>query len=190
MKKKRTKNNLPFFESDDDFLDAFAGKDSAAGQQLPSGKTNRNKSLKGNEKDPEEIDEMDEKAFSEMLEASFKNMGQKKLKKPAPLPLKKRLKRYPPAELDLDLHGFNAIGALVKVKSFVQSAKYQGYFTVRIIVGKGLHSEHGAVLPDVVEDELKRMKKQDLIIHYEWERKKKSSSGAVIVYLKQFEEYD
>lgn len=190
MKKKRNKNKLPVFKSDDDFLDAFGGKDPAAKQQLSGMNTNQSKALAGDEKGVEETDEIDAQAFSEMLEDSFKNLGRKKLKKPAPLPLKKRLKRYPPVELDLDLHGYNTIGAQVKVKSFVQSAKHQGYFTVRIIVGKGLHSEHGAVLPDVVEDQLKELKKQDLVIFYEWERKKKSNSGAVIVYLKQFEKYE
>ena len=106
------------------------------------------------------------------------------------MPLKKRLKRYPPVEIQLDLHGFNAIGAGMKAKSFIISCKQQGYFTLRIIVGKGLHSELGPVLPDIIEDLLKQMKNQDQIIFYEWDKKKKSQSGAVIVYLKQFEQFD
>ena len=106
------------------------------------------------------------------------------------MPVKKRLKRYPPVEVELDLHGYTAIGAQVKARSFIHSCKHQGYFTVRIIVGKGLHSDCGPVLPDVVEDVLKEMKKQDLVISYEWDKRKKSKSGAVIVYLKQFEQFE
>jgi len=106
------------------------------------------------------------------------------------MPLKKRLKRYPPVEIELDLHGYNAIGAQVKTRSFISSCKQQGFFTVRIIVGKGLHSDLGPVLPDVVEDVVKEMKKQGLVIFYEWDKKKKPKSGAVIVYLKQFEQFD
>ena len=58
------------------------------------------------------------------------------------------------------------------------------------VVGKGLHSDLGPVLPDVVEDVLKEMKKQGLVIFYEWDKKKKSKSGAVIAYLKQFERFE
>ena len=104
------------------------------------------------------------------------------------MPLKKRLKRYPSPEKDLDLHGFTALGAQMKAKSFILSAKYQGFFTLRIIVGKGLHSEEGPVLPHVIEDLLKTLKKENTILAYKWEQRKKEKSGAVIVYIKQFQE--
>jgi hypothetical protein len=57
-------------------------------------------------------------------------------------------------------------------------------------VGKGLHSDLGPVLPDVVEDVLKEMKKQHQVIWYEWDKKKKSTSGAVIVFIKHFEQFE
>ena len=78
----------------------------------------------------------------------------------------------------------------MKTRSFIHSCKQQGYFTLRLIVGKGLHSDLGPVLPDVVEDVLHDMKKHNLIIWYEWDKKKKSKSGAIIVYLKQFDRYE
>ncbi|NOX35519.1 MAG: Smr/MutS family protein, partial [Deltaproteobacteria bacterium] len=71
--------------------------------------------------------------------------------------------------------------------SFILTCRRQGFFTIRIIVGKGLHSDFGPVLPDVVEDVLNEMKNQNQVIFYKWEKKTKSKSGAVIVYLKQFE---
>ncbi len=62
--------------------------------------------------------------------------------------------------------------------------------TIRIIVGKGLHSELGAVLPDVVGDVVKEMKREGQVLFFEWDKKKKTNSGAVIVYIKQFDQFD
>jgi DNA-nicking Smr family endonuclease len=201
--KKRKINDLPVFDSDKDFLEAFKRK--------KKGKTKRNLKNTG-QTDPlltspsknkhgvkvlddlsEDIDFFEDPVkedFKALLEESFKKKQSNPVKKSSPVPLKKRLKRYPPVELQLDLHGFNAIGAQVKAKSFIISCKQQGYFTVRIVVGRGLHSELGPVLPDIIEDLLKQMKAQEQIIFYEWDKKKKSQSGAVIVYLKQFEQFD
>lgn len=53
-------------------------------------------------------------------------------------------------------------------------------------MGKGLHSEDGPVLPHVVEDLLKEMKQENVVLSYEWEGKKKSKYGAMLVYLKRF----
>ena len=111
-------------------------------------------------------------------------------KKPNPMPEKKRLGRYPLPEKDLDLHGFTAVGAEIKAKSFITTCKLQGFFTLRVIVGKGLHSDTGPVLPDVIENLLKALKKENIVLAYEWDRKKKSQSGAVIVYIKQFAQFD
>jgi DNA-nicking Smr family endonuclease len=102
------------------------------------------------------------------------------------MPYHKRIKRYPPPEIDLDLHGFTALGAQMKARSFLVTCRQQGYFTVRIIVGRGLHSDPGPVLPDAIEDLLVELKTQDTVLGFAWERKKKSRSGSVIVYLRQF----
>ena len=127
--------------------------------------------------------------FTSLLESYLSRPPQKK--KPVsskPMPYHKRVKRYPPPEKDLDLHGFTALGAQLKARSFLTTCKYQGYFTVRIIVGKGLHSDLGPVLPDTIEDLLTQLKAQDIVLGFTWERKKKSRSGAVIVYLRQFKD--
>ncbi len=184
--KNRNKNDLPVLESDDDFLNAFEQKDK------PGSGAQKDRSLENfaNEQDYLEEDSFENEDFGTMLEESFKIKKAGPFKKPNTLPLKKRLKRYPGVELELDLHGYNAIGAQLKLRSFIQTCKYQGFFTVRVIVGKGLHSEDGAVLPDIVEDELKEMKRQNIVISYKWDGKKKIKSGAIIVYLKQFEQYE
>ena len=196
--KNKKKNKLPIFHSDDDFLKKFENetqldKDKDKGVQPDGPSIDKHgvpvldsRASYGDCDEPES--ELD---FAQLLEESYKTNALKKKKSNLlPLPLKKRLKRYPPVELELDLHGFTSIGAQVKTSSFISSCKQKGFFTIRIIVGKGLHSEEGAVLPDVVEDVLKEMKQQGQVLSFEWEKKKKMNSGALIVYIKQFDQFD
>ncbi len=131
--------------------------------------------------------------FSKLLNSSLKGktmqamMREKKDKpKPATVPLKKRLKRYPPPQKLLDLHGDTASMAETRADSYIRTCGKNGIFTLRIVVGKGLHSEYGAVLPDIIEDLLIKLKKEEVVLWFKWDRKKKSSSGSLIVYLKQF----
>lgn len=211
--KLKRKNDLPKLASDKDFLDAFlmAGEEILKEKQENSKKPVKprvnlnkhglpflddyetwvNKNIdphtlsvdKAAEREPAAPEP--EVEFSTLLEASLKQ-NRPPRHAPKPMPLKRRLKRYPPPEADLDLHGFTAIGAQLKTRSFISSAHAQGFFTLRIIVGKGLHSEDGPVLPHVVEDLLKEMKKENIVLSYEWEGKKRSKFGAVLVYLKRF----
>ncbi len=196
--KHRIKNDLPVFDSDHDFLNAFEKKEEIRTGALENNFKETPKKNQINRHgvkviDPEQKDQnLTEKkeVFSELLEESFKKSKQCPVKKKSPMPIKKRLKRYPPVEAELDLHGYNTIGAQVRTRSFISSCKYKGFYTLRIIVGKGLHSDSGPVLPDVVEDVVKEMKKIDQVIFYEWDKKKKTRSGSLIVYLKQFEQFE
>ncbi|MDA8136105.1 MAG: Smr/MutS family protein [Desulfobacteraceae bacterium] len=183
--KKRNKQGLPIFHSDEDFIKAFEKKSLDANDV----KQRTGPGVKNTANRPEKETEPEED-FQALLEESFQRSRTKPLKKPVPIPPEKRIKRYPPPEKSLDLHGYNAIGAEVRSRSFIHSCKQQGFFTIRIIVGRGRHSDQGAVLPDVVEDVAKEMKKQGLVIGFDWENKIKSKSGALIVYLKQFERFD
>jgi hypothetical protein len=99
------------------------------------------------------------------------------------LVLKEKLRRYPAPQAQLDLHGATASKAHQQATAFIRRARADGLFTVRIIVGKGLHSEGGAVLPDVVEDLLVALKREDLVLSYRWEKRIKRKSGALIVFL-------
>ncbi|MFH2061200.1 MAG: Smr/MutS family protein [Pseudomonadota bacterium] len=132
----------------------------------------------------------DEEDFKTLLEQSFVKKTTKPLVNAEPMPIKKRIKRYPPVEMELDLHGCTAMEAQAKTRSFIQNSKQLGYFTIRIIVGRGRHSQMGPILPDVVEDLVVDIKKQGQILFFEWDKKIKSRSGALIVYLKQFEQFD
>ncbi len=187
--KKRNKHNLPIFNSDEEFIKAFEKKSLDKNNEAPKRRQDENDST---QRLKNEIDMKNESGedFSILLEESFRKSRAKPLKKAPPVPLEKRLKRYPPPEKALDLHGYNAIGAEVRAKSFIHTCKQQGFFTIRIIVGKGRHSDQEAVLPDVVEDVAKEMKKQGIVIGFDWENKIKSKSGALIIYLKQFDQFD
>jgi len=199
-RKKRDKNNLPIFDSDQDLLHAFENKESSCSNHGGKSKIKADKrdiNKHGIDILTEDYNGLDspnevEEDFATLLEESFK---QKKInpsskRRKDQMPVKKRLKRYPGVEKTLDLHGFNAIGAQIKAKSFINSCKQFGYFTIRIIVGKGTHSDLGPVLPDVVEDVVRDMKNNGQVLSYDWEKKSKSKSGAIIIYLKQFDQYD
>jgi DNA-nicking Smr family endonuclease len=129
--------------------------------------------------------------FSELLEQSLSGKNQRALLKAKkdhlyprkPLTIKQRIKRYPPPQGQMDLHGYTAQQAQQRVDAYLRNAYHRQIFTLRLIVGKGLHSEFGPVLPDVVEDKLIELKRQNIVLAYEWDKKKKSKSGAVIVYL-------
>jgi len=52
----------------------------------------------------------------------------------------------------LDLHEYTRDEAQDEVLKFLEESKNSGYNMVRIIVGKGLHSENGPVLGDFVRN--------------------------------------
>lgn len=211
--KHRRKNDLPVLDSDTDFLSAFQEEEKKGDRKVEKNTGDAAQGNNGINKHglpfiedyesrfttdrsdaasdaPDESTEplqedLSDEEFARLLDASFKTAPPNR-HTPKPMPLKRRLKRYPAPEADLDLHGFTAIGAEVKARSFITGAKQQGFFTVRIVVGRGLHSEEGPVLPHVVEDLLKTLKKENIVLSYNWEGRKKGRSGALIVYLKQF----
>jgi len=191
---KKGKNDLPVLDTDHDFLKEFEKSDKSKSEEIklenpkPSPLNKHGVQILTSFPEEKKSTQTDVD-FAQLLEESFKKGRKKKVKKKS-MPLKKRLKRYPPVEAQLDLHGYTAVGAQVKAESFIRNCKHQGFFTLRIIVGKGLHSDLGPVLPDVVEGVVKQMKKQGLVIFFEWDKKKKSKSGAILVYLKQFEQFD
>jgi DNA-nicking Smr family endonuclease len=193
---KKKKHKLPLLGSDQDLLKAFtrkSDKDSPTEFKVEPQPLNRHglpvvdKGITGGVSKTADDPEPDSKAFADLLESYLSRPpARKKSVSPKPMPYHRRIKRYPPPEIDLDLHGFTALGAQLKASSFLTTCKQQGYFTVRIIVGKGRHSDPGPVLPDTIEDLLGDLKAKDIILGFSWERKKKVRSGAVIVYLRQF----
>jgi hypothetical protein len=102
---------------------------------------------------------------------------------PRRLSLKEKLRRYPGPQAQLDLHGDTAAKARQRAEMFIRSARAESLLTLRIIVGKGLHSEGEAVLPHVIEDLLLDLKREDVVWRYRWDKRIKRKSGGLIVYL-------
>ena len=100
-----------------------------------------------------------------------------------PLTPEQAIRRYPPPQEELDLHGHTSQKAIDSTRAFVEKSRYRGKRTLLIIVGKGLHSNGRAILPDVVEAELARLRQEGRILAHRWERGAKRKSGAIIVYL-------
>ena len=100
-----------------------------------------------------------------------------------PLTVSERIKSFPAPQEELDLHGYTAMDAESRIESFVRNSRLRRIRTVRVIVGKGLHSNGKAVLPDVVETKIIQLKQNRLVLSYKWEKKDKHKSGALIVYL-------
>ena len=180
---KKNKNKIRILDSNQDLNDLFIDKIDKAKESLPQPPPHRD------DKKPE----ISDKEFAELLESSLKGKSMNKMMQekkgrgsPKKVPLTKRLKRYPPPESRLDLHGFTGDGATIKADSYIRTAFTQGLFTIKIIVGKGTHSDFGAVLPGIVQDLLLKLKNEGLVLHFIWEKKKKSKSGAIVVYLNQF----
>jgi DNA-nicking Smr family endonuclease len=78
--------------------------------------------------------------------------GLRRDQKPAVLGALRRA-RIPDADT-LDLHGVRAADASERVTRFVREAHRAGVRRVRIVHGKGLHSEGGGVLADIVVEAL------------------------------------
>ncbi len=100
-----------------------------------------------------------------------------------PLSASQRIKSYPAVQEQIDLHGCTAIQAESRTEAFIRHSSRRGLMTLRIIVGKGLHSKGAAVLPDAVHDRLVGLKAQGVVLAFEWERHKKQKSGSIIVYI-------
>lgn len=97
--------------------------------------------------------------------------------------IRQQIKAHPLPQGQLDLHGCSAVQAEQRTEAFVRGALHAGLATVRIIVGKGLHSQGRAVLPDAVAEKLSELKRRGQVLTFQWEKHKKSKSGALIVYL-------
>ncbi len=83
----------------------------------------------------------------------------------------------------MDLHGCTSVDVGARVENRIVSLRREGVRTLRIIVGKGLHSPGRAVLPDLVEKKLAELKRKGSVLTFHWEKRGKLKSGALIVYL-------
>ena len=165
------KNGLPILRKETDFYESFGKEDDA----LP----------------PEKRRTRDDD-FSRMLHESLgeksrvRLMSEKGHERPKePTSLSRQLKRYPAPERTLDLHGYTAIQARLKLEIFMGEAKAAKLLTVRVIMGKGLHSDGPAVLPDVVAEEIRLLVDSGVLLSHTWENGSPENSGSVLLYLRR-----
>ncbi|MCK5614298.1 Smr/MutS family protein [Candidatus Pacearchaeota archaeon] len=91
---------------------------------------------------------------------------------------------YPRPQDELDLHNFTGEEARRKTESYIRNSQRNKLKTIRIITGKGIHSENAkAVVRGIVSETVISLKKEGLVSDYEWESKTEQRSGAIIVYL-------
>jgi DNA-nicking Smr family endonuclease len=97
-----------------------------------------------------------------------------------PITLSEKLKKYPKPERELDLHNKTVNEAQREIGNFLINAKSSRIRTVRIITGKGLHSQDfKSVLPETTEQKLAEFKRTGIILNF----KKEKTGGSFIVYL-------
>ena len=131
------------------------------------------------------------KSFDELLEESLTNKSSQALIKEKvaasseKIELSKitKLSKHSKPQDEIDLHGLKGDEAELKADFFIRDSKARGLVTIRIIVGKGTHSEGRAVLPDIVEGKIIDLKREGQIYTFKWEKGRKLKSGAVIIYL-------
>jgi DNA-nicking Smr family endonuclease len=121
-----------------------------------------------------------QQSFSELVESYLVAPGRDTPPEKRPVD---RLREYPTPQEELDLHRRTGPEAQRGIENFIQSARGRGLLTLRIITGRGLHSNGPAVLPGVAESKLLELKERGLVLAYRWEKEKKDRSGAIIVYL-------
>jgi DNA-nicking Smr family endonuclease len=138
----------------------------------------------------EEENEPDE-SFNELLEESLSDKSSQNIikekiaasSKKIELSKTTKLSKYPGPQDEIDLHGLKGDEAELKADFFIRDSKARGFVTIRIIVGKGNHSEGRAVLPDIVEGKIIDLKREGQIYTFKWEKGRKLKSGSVIIYL-------
>ena len=177
----RNRHGIPFFEEHTDFSVYFKDAPQAAAKPRRDGGGTES-SVPA---DPEAA------TFRRLLEASLADKTREGLlleKRGAvperpPVTAEQAIRGYPPPQEELDLHGQTAREAIDGTRAFVDKSRYRGKRTLLIIVGKGLHSDGKAILPDVVEAELARLRQEGKVLAHRWERGAKRKSGAIVVYL-------
>jgi DNA-nicking Smr family endonuclease len=85
-------------------------------------------------------------------------------------------------EAELDLHGLTIDEACPRARFFLQDSIYQGFKTVLIITGKGLHSSDGPVLRQAVEKLLDQQREQ--VIEWGVAPRRYGGDGALVVFLR------
>ncbi|MEA3548077.1 MAG: Smr/MutS family protein [Thermodesulfobacteriota bacterium] len=96
----------------------------------------------------------------------------------------KKAKKQIRPQAELDLHGLTGPQAEARTENFIASVRQRGLSIVRIITGRGLHSDGPPVLPGVVEEKMATLKQTGIVKRYEWEKKVTVQTGSMLVWLR------
>lgn len=132
---------------------------------------------------PDDFARLFEESLADPAQKAYLKEKVREKERPSTPSAAERIKSYPPPREELDLHHFTAAQAEIAAESFIKKAGARSIRTVRIIVGKGLHSAGKPVIPDVVEQKLTELKRSGLVLAFQWEKRDKRKSGSIIVYL-------
>jgi len=130
--------------------------------------------------------------FEDILEESFsqKNMREvlkektSNTKDPNKKVKKGQRENKAKPQTELDLHGYSGQEAKKEVERFIERSFRTGLKAVRIITGRGVHSDVGKpVLPTVTKDKLIELKERNIVTSYKWDNYHNTRGGSVIVYL-------
>ena len=114
------------------------------------------------------------------LISGWKGKAERKKKKVG----RKKTEKNTRPQVELDLHGLTGPQAETRTEDFLASVRRRGVLFVRIITGRGLHSDGPPVLPGVVEEKLAALKLAGVVLEYEWEKKVTARTGSMLVRLK------
>ncbi len=125
--------------------------------------------------------------FEEMVNKTMKKSPVSEFKKSSETskPAHQIASEYPPPQKSLDLHGMTQDAAVKKIRWFVSSCRKEGKLTVRVITGRGKHSPSGPILKEVAEKEAVKLKNENQLIFFKWDRKKKHKSSSMLFFLRQ-----
>jgi len=130
-----------------------------------------------------------EENFDELLEEFMPSdirqvIEEKESSSKRQLSLQEIIDQYPPVQEELNLHNETSEQAKDDIKNFIEHSHHKRLKTLRIITGKGRHSEGGIpILKKVALEKISELRDQGLVLSYKWEDGKMKKSGAIIVYL-------
>lgn len=90
-------------------------------------------------------------------------------------------------EASLDLHGLQRAEVADKLRFFLQDALHQGWRTVLLITGKGLHSENGKAVLRCEAEHFLRNTGQRWVAEWGRAPKRYGGAGALVLFLRKKE---
>jgi DNA-nicking Smr family endonuclease len=121
------------------------------------------------------------------LNVNFKDkvQGENRQHKASPRRMKQLKKGRIKPQARLDLHGCKRQDVFPRLTHYLQNARHQGWETLLVVTGKGLHSEGGEPVLRMAVEEFLVKESPDQIVEWGRAPKEYGGDGALILFLKQ-----